>query len=321
MQNNTIPLDTGCGTYGVLGQLTPNIYLLDTENTGLFNFPSNIVKKYIEGNCGILATQLINLLGGKWGMYSVFIEDNKWAVPAHYIIRYDQSDLYIDIIGVRTKDKIVGEWKKYALDNKIEPHIIIKKTGPHMDNPDYECNDFTGELQVISQQIAHILYERFKILKIIEVRRHPFFELSSYTKVYKKDKFLLGRVACNYTLLASLGIGPKVDTFLCDHALVVIMQYLPISSTNDRNAKHSSEITSIIHKMHDLYIFHGDLHGSNIAYDDKMHPYIIDADTLFLKQELDSNEVVNEWLKFGFGMNINQYENHEKNIGWRYIQD
>jgi serine/threonine protein kinase len=321
-------LDTGCGKYYVLGSITSNVFLLDDNRTGLFNFHKNMSNRYLNGDRGYLASKLKELLGGTWEMYSVFLEDHPMSVPAHYILRLGNSDLYMDIIGIRHERDIINEWIKYAAQNDalLNPNdsiisVTIKKTGDNMDNKDFDCDIPYKDTRYVLKEILTILNKRFRILKIITANNHPFATLKSFRQIYKTDKQLLHRVACNYKLLASIGVGPKVETFLCNDVLVVIMEYLPISSSNKINEENAIQIKELISKIHDLGIIHGDLHGSNIAYDDTMRPYLIDADTMFFKQETKNNSIFAEWIDDGFGMTLDEYKAHESNVGWKGCMD
>jgi len=104
--------DTGCGTYFVLGQITSSVYLLDKERTGLFNFDKSVHDHYYWAS-GSLALGLKKELGDKWEIYSVFIgrkDEHMRELPEVYVVRFGDSDLYMDIKGVRRRQDIIDEW-------------------------------------------------------------------------------------------------------------------------------------------------------------------------------------------------------------------
>lgn len=321
--NNNMNLGTECGTFHVIGEFAKNVYLLDSssDSTGKFNFASNIINPFLSGHCSNLAETLTEKMNGynksnlakRWSIYSVFI--GTYDVPVHYIAGTANGNIFIDIMGVFSKNQVVTQWTKYAKDNDMDSTanfyfqntaVIIKKTGNAWDNPDYECIN-SDKTDNVVQQILDILNDRFKILKIVQ----------STPKDHNKHS--LYRIACSYKLLATIGCGPSIETFLCNNVLVVLMQFLPITSSNELNEMHKIQITKLVKKMHKLGIYHGDLHGSNIAYDSNMKPFVIDAETLFFESEVTSNMIVKKWLKDGFGMTFDEFKEHEENTGWRFI--
>lgn len=317
-------VDTGCGSYFVLGKISKNVYILDEKRTGLFEFPQYTIDLGLTESKGI-ACCLKTLLTGDWDVYTVNI-GNKNVDPVHYVAGSKALDLYIDINGVIKGQKIIDTWGQVLSGKNIRNNVEIREVDFR------EClseRDRTYiDLKIVESICSDILNvlgsSRFKVLKVIKIKDHPFYQeqLPSFFNEIDKPKLFLNRIKCNYEILSKIGVGPTVETILCDDALVVIMQFLPIGSNPQRNRENSESIKQLVKKAHGFGIIHGDLHAYNMAYDKNMRPYYIDADTMFFEQDTEGgnakkNKVYGEWIKSGFDKSIEEYKAYEEETSWK----
>ena len=121
-----------------------------------------------------------------------------------------------------------------------------------------------------------------------------------------------------------MGIGSEICSKFCSsngfESVVFMMEYLPIPATTKLIAENAENIQTLINRMHSLGIYHGDLHGGNIAFTKKMEPRIIDLDTVFYANELDS-KIVKLWAEKGFDMTVPELIEWEREENWKLVPD
>lgn len=104
-----------------------------------FEYPRNIVNKFLNGNCGALALELNKLTG--WPLRAVYIletnQELKYSVPAHYLVEKSPG-LYVDIIGIRNETELAQELP-VSFDIPAD-RIIITSTNETLGNTDYKCS-------------------------------------------------------------------------------------------------------------------------------------------------------------------------------------
>lgn len=93
----------------------------------------NYDKKYLEGDCGLLAIALNKRLG--WDIYGIFQKD---LVPAHYLLRAPGGQFFLDITGLRKKSDLEHYWYNYFVEegyNNVK--VIFHKVDNILCNSDY----------------------------------------------------------------------------------------------------------------------------------------------------------------------------------------
>ena len=320
-------LQTPCGDIKIVGELQKHIYLVSDLNikSHKFNFSNNLQRMFSEGDCGDLALALNSKIG--WDVYSIFWSKSRDKTgarlfPAHYVVKA-HGDMYMDITGISTKKELTSAWLKRA-SRYIDPRDfeILPTNMKTMDDPSFECDpEDQNTLDDTVNNIIEIISKRYNVLKVFTYNRHPF--VSSGVDIfssYPTKTSLLRRVACNYVIMGNLGFGPKSEVKVCDNGVLVIMEYLPILSTNKLIKENSNKIQNMIKKMHNLGIYHGNLNGSNIAFNSEMSPKVIDLETLFLFEEINTTAIT-EWAAKGFDMTVNELIKHELDRGWKRVID
>lgn len=103
-----------------------------------FNYTPDILARFLEGECGVLALELHRLTG--WPIYAVYMlepgENVAYSIPAHYVIK-TPNEMFLDIIGLRTADELAQELPVQL--NLPMTKVYLKPTDQHLDNPDYVC--------------------------------------------------------------------------------------------------------------------------------------------------------------------------------------
>lgn len=162
------------------------------------------------------------------------------------------------------------------------------------------------------------------VMKTITANNHPWKHLLKEMHLSKHD--LLERVADNYENFEKAGLSEKVLIQRCifDNGvpcLVLFMPYYPTPATDYLNLTYSNEIKSLIESMHALGIYHGDLHGGNIVYDENMNPIIVDLDTVFYKKEIGNSPIPDLWAQDGFDMTVSELIAYEKEEGYILVPE
>lgn len=310
----------------IIGTLLRSVSIVGRKGPG-FGFPEETIRRYKDGNCGLLAVKLKEKLGYLWEMYSVFLLDRdretdeipKGTVPVHYILGAPEG-MFIDIDGFKAKDEVIDEWNQFDR----EYTAILKPTEENMDNEDYMkyfCDKHYRDASEIVNKILRKIENDFQIMKTSTVDNHPFktFSIPSFRRTFPTDRDLLNRIACNNKTMSDLGIGPKIySQEIFQDKLITVTEYLPITVTKSLLEENFDKIHNLIKKMHSNGIYHGDLHGGNIMFTSEGELRIIDWDTLFYEVELDS-PLFKEWIRAAFEMEKEEFLDHETNTGWKGI--
>lgn len=161
------------------------------------------------------------------------------------------------------------------------------------------------------------------VMKIVDPAFHPFSRLKSFNDEFPTKSALSHRMHANYNFASSSKLGPKLfDSFLCNENLVIITEYLPTKFESSMIDQYQSKIQSMIKKLHDDGIIHGDLHGGNIMIDAHGNPKIVDWDTTFLFDEYKNTALYKEWVSGGFGMDtLQELIDHEYESNWKIVPD
>lgn len=168
------------------------------------------------------------------------------------------------------------------------------------------------------------LFGKEHVMKVITKTTHPWKVL--LPRMGLSNYELLDRVANNYAIFERNGLGCKVLVQKCIRGrgtpcLVLFMDYLHHPATTKLNEEHSDKIEALIEKMHNLGIYHGDLHGENIMYNEEMEPIFLDLDTVFYREEIDSSPIPKVWAREGFNMTVEELIEYEKKENYRLVPE
>lgn len=130
------------------------------------------------------------------------------------------------------------------------------------------------------------------------------------------------RVVGNYRLCSKLGIGALLyKTYYIKNTPVIITEYIPNELGLQLNDQTKMILATFINNMHNMGIYHGDLHHNNIRIDDNGNIKVIDLDTMFYADEINIHngegidELLLDWIENRFGFDtIDEYIEDEKNI-------
>jgi len=147
---------------------------------------------------------------------------------------------------------------------------------------------------------------------------HTWANLPSFRKIFTSNEEIYDRTIKFYEKMSKLGFGPEVHSIICDNKLEIYMEYLPIKYNKNDIRKDEKEIKSLIKRLHKAGYVHGDLHGNNLAKDKYGKLKIIDFDTMFTKEEWETNPVVKEWIIGRWGdywvKTLNRFLKYEEEI-------
>ncbi len=104
-----------------------------------FAFPLNVVIRFTDGDCGALAIQLKEVLGGQiYGLYPYLNKKKYISEPYHYVCRVIRNtDMFIDINGMRTQNSLVLWAKEMVPDLPTTCTWELEPVDDELSNPDY----------------------------------------------------------------------------------------------------------------------------------------------------------------------------------------
>ena len=145
-------------------------------------------------------------------------------------------------------------------------------------------------------------------------------KLEEFSNLYDNINVYFQRVIGNYRLFSALNIGPLFYEYniIDEKILIIITEYLPSELTKEITENNYDTIKNWIKRIHDMGIFHGDLHGGNIRFNSSNELRMIDLETVFYKDELD-NQIILEWVEEGFDMDLTEFIEHEEVYGFKII--
>lgn len=125
-------------------------YLFDT-------FDQKIIKKYSDGDCGVLAVSLSKKL--QWYIYGIFLGE-KNSVPAHYVLRAPGGEFFLDITGLRSKEYFERYWYNYFVNEDYQNvKVVFNKVDDELSNPDYYRDAFDGVDKEHVEAVAATIYQ------------------------------------------------------------------------------------------------------------------------------------------------------------------
>lgn len=121
-----------CVEIASIGQMI----IFDSHSEILFNFDEEDRDLFTMGYCGSLVIPLRRKLGPDYTTYGIYRGSDDF--PIHYLLKTPDR-MYIDIIGLRTKETVLSEWSKILETNDL----YLKETDVESDTKYYEtlCAD------------------------------------------------------------------------------------------------------------------------------------------------------------------------------------
>ena len=165
------------------------------------------------------------------------------------------------------EDLLMSLVKESKKDVPLQIKTVKPVKGPHPCFPDY----------IIDREIGSGFHGKV-FLATKDGKQYSIKERTTknkYNDMYKNDNVPCMNEIKIATEMGRLGIGPKVyDSYQCKHKnetkVYLVMEYMSEGdlkgwlNENQLSSKHKKQIQDKINKMHQLFIFHGDLHINNI---------------------------------------------------------
>lgn len=240
---------------------------------------------------------------------------------------FDNPDYVDDMAGCPVKDRQLTK----EVVSRIHSMIFEDNhPGELFSYPDSSSIQEKTVGDVCGMKVKKVLTDNVFLLndgnvaKFIIAKKHPFHGYSNVS-----DDYLLQRSIDGYMKFSNEGIGPKVyDIRECVHdgekGIVVVMEYIPIKSTNELVEEKSDQIREAIKIIHDNGIYHGDLHGSNIGFRVDGSLVFLDPETYFTTEDLHDpvmKEIIEKWASNGFEMSVSELIDYELNENWNNVID
>jgi hypothetical protein len=163
------------------------------------------------------------------------------------------------------------------------------------------------------------------LVKNITFENHPWF---SSKKIDRETLF--DRIISSYQSFSEHGFGPKVfhikrQKIKRRDTITVKMEWIPIMMNETLVEENEDLITEKIGSLHEKGIYHGDLHGGNLAMREDGSIVFLDLETVFYKSEISSQSpifsLIKWWVSEGFEMDIDEFIEYELNENWQNIPE
>lgn len=158
-----------------------------------------------------------------------------------------------------------------------------------------------------------------RVFKRITFRDHPW----SPSGLIDQET-LFKRVMCAYKYFNDNNLCPKIYNMTRNGDCILIeMELIKTKMCEAVIEKHEDLIRSSIESLHQKGVYHGDLHGDNIAIREDGTLVFLDLDTVFFDAELSPSSpiypVIKWWAEGEFDMSIEELISYELEENWKNV--